>query len=262
VYSKQRGLRSQNFLVSRALVRRLIRGSSITSQDTVLEIGAGTGILTEELLHAAREVVACETDARLIATLCARFKGVSNLRLFQRDFLELQLPTVPYKVFANVPFAITGEVVRKLLQAAQPPVDCYLVVQKEAADKFTLRPGRNTMAAVLYYPWWAVEVTYRFRRTDFDPPPHVDCVLMRCQPRPVPLIALSKKAAYFDFVAYRFVHDSGARDIPASRWLSLFKRSNLSATRGAFTELQRQQSQLRKIHRTRKDRDWRRFKAT
>lgn len=262
MYSGQRGLRSQNFLVSRDLVRSLIRGSSITSRDTVLEVGAGSGILTEELLHAAREVVACEIDSRLIAALCDRFKGVGNLRLFQRDFLELQLPKEPYKVFANIPFAITGEVVRKLLQAAQPPLDCYLVVQKEAACKFIIRPGANTMAAVLYYPWWTIEVTYRFRRTDFAPPPHVDCVLMRCQPRPVPLVALSRKAAYFDFVAYHFVHDSGARDVPPPRWLSLFDRSNPSATRGAFIELQRRQSQLRKIHRTRKDRDWRRFKAT
>lgn len=143
MYSVQRGLRSENFLVSRDLVKRLVRDSSITSQDTVLEVGAGTGILTQELLHAAREVIACEIDPRLIAALHTRFKGAGNLRLFQQDFLALPLPQAPYKVFANIPFAMTGEVVRKLLQAAQPPWTAIWLSSKKPLASSPLGRGRT-----------------------------------------------------------------------------------------------------------------------
>ena len=258
MYSLQRKLHSQNFLVNRELVKRLVRDSSIAPQDTVLEIGAGRGIITQELVIAAKEIIALEIDRELVGRLRTRFKGISNLQLIEGDFLDFRLPQQPYKVFASIPFSITGEIVRKLLQSAHPPADCYLVVQTEAADKFTIHPESNTMAAMLYYPWWDIQITHTFRRVDFAPAPQVDCVLLHCQPRSALLIGEEKKAAYFDFVAYQFMHGFSAKYISPSRWLKLFMHHDPRITWGSFAELQRQQSRLSKIHRTRTDKNWKR----
>jgi hypothetical protein len=137
-----------------------------------------------------------------------------------------------------------------------------VVVQTEAARKFMIHPQTNTMAAMLYYPWWDIQITHRFRRSDFEPAPQVDCVLLRCQPRAAPLIQPEQQAAYFDLIAYHFTHDRSAKYVPPSGWIRLFSRHHPGITQGAFAELQRQQSRLAKIHRTRTDKNWKRLKRT
>jgi 16S rRNA (adenine1518-N6/adenine1519-N6)-dimethyltransferase len=217
MYWRLRRLRSQNFLVNRELARQLIRGSSIALGDTVLEIGAGTGIITQELVKAAKDIVAFEIDQGLISHLHRRFKGMNNLKLVKDDFLCSPLPQKPYKVFANIPFSITGEIFRKLLQSPHSPSDCYLVVQAEAASKFIARPQSNTLAAMLYYPWWNIHILHRFQPSDFVPSPKVGCVLLHLQPRSTPLIPPSQKAAYLDFITYHFIHHRFAKFVPPSK---------------------------------------------
>jgi 16S rRNA A1518/A1519 N6-dimethyltransferase RsmA/KsgA/DIM1 with predicted DNA glycosylase/AP lyase activity len=237
-------LHSQNFLVSRELVSKLIRSSSISSTDTVLDIGSGRGIITRELLKITPNVIAIEKDPKLTS--------------HPIDFLTYSLPTYPYKVFANIPFSITGEIIRKLLNHLTPPSDCYLIVQSEAAQKFIVNPQTNTMAALLYYPWWNIQITYKFSRSDFQPIPKVNSVLLHLSPRLRPLIPIHHKAVYYDFVAYCFVHNPGAKFIPPPEWLAKFKH-NRQNIKGAYAKLLREQSCLQKIHRTRTDKNWRRF---
>src|SRR3989344_6337013 len=125
---------SQNFLWNRELVNQLIRASSIAKHDSVLEIGPGTGIITHSLLATARQVIAVEADYRLHHDLTVRFSHTPNLRLIHGDILNFNLPHQPYKVFSNIPFSITGEIIRKLLLAPHPPSDSYLILQSEAAS--------------------------------------------------------------------------------------------------------------------------------
>lgn len=121
MYWLHKRLLSQNFLCNRQLVKQLIRDSSIGKNDTVLEIGAGQGIITQELLEASKQVLAIELDAKLLQDLRHKFMRIANLTLIQGNFLETPLPNQPYKVFSNIPFSITGEVIRKLLQSPNPP---------------------------------------------------------------------------------------------------------------------------------------------
>ena len=217
---------SQNFLTNRELVSKLIRGSSISPSDTVLEIGPGRGIITQELLKITPHVIAIEKDPKLTS--------------HPRDFLTYPLPRTPYKVFANIPFSITGAIVRKLLQAPNPPADCYLIMQSEAAAKFVIHPQANTMAAILYYPFLDIKIIHRLARTDFSPPPAVDSVLVRFTHKSSTLI----KSVYQDFIAYHFTHNRFAKFVPASKWLTLFASHNPALSRGSFTHLQRLQSLL------------------
>jgi 16S rRNA A1518/A1519 N6-dimethyltransferase RsmA/KsgA/DIM1 with predicted DNA glycosylase/AP lyase activity len=134
--SPRREPRSQHFLWDRRLVDRLVRASSISPHDLVLEIGPGRGILTQALLQVAAPVVAVELDQKLYRSLHQTLGHCPTLDLVCGNFLDLPLPCQPYKVFANIPFHITGDIIRKLLECDAPPEDCYLLVQREAAGKY------------------------------------------------------------------------------------------------------------------------------
>ena len=228
MYKVRQSHLSQNFLHNRELVKQLVRSTSISPSDTVLEIGSGRGIITRELLKVTPHITAIEKDPRFTKR--------------PQDFLTYTLPQVPYKVFANIPFSITGAIVRKLLLAPNPPSDCYLIMQAEAAAKFIIHPKTNTLAAILYYPFWDIRIIHRFAKTDFSPTPAVDCVLLRLTYRPTPLV--SNRTAYQDFVAHSFTHNKFAKFVPPVQWLKLFARHDPKISRGAFARLSHLQSLL------------------
>src|SRR5579883_510346 len=193
----------QNFLTNPALVDRLLDASSIAPGDLVLEIGAGEGMITERLARRCRRVIAFEIDPALARHLARRFAACRNVEVRAGDALALPLPAEPYKVFASIPFNRTAAIVRALTDAPVPPEDQYLVVQREAAERFSGRPA-TTLPAVLLHPWFEIGITHRFQRTDFTPVPGVDVVLLRLAKRGPPLVAGARMALYRDFVTAVF----------------------------------------------------------
>jgi 16S rRNA A1518/A1519 N6-dimethyltransferase RsmA/KsgA/DIM1 with predicted DNA glycosylase/AP lyase activity len=277
---------SQNFLRSPQLVDRLLDRSGISSDDLVIEVGPGRGVITTRLAERCRQVLAVEQDPVLLAELRARLAQAPNVALFAGDFLSFPLPLTTYKVFANIPFNITVAIVGKLTSGISPPVDTYLAVQREAAERFLGIP-RETLVAVLLKPWFEPEVVHHFRAADFVPVPGVDVVLLRLQRREMPLVEQHDSVRYADLVTYLFTawqptvrqalarvlpqgtvaaieRESGATlDRPPSAlpfldWFSLIDASlagdgeRLAVVDGARERLERQQSQLQKVHRTRR----------
>ena len=211
---------SQNFLKSKNLVVKILELSSISSQDLVLEIGPGRGIITEELAKRAREVVAIEKDKGLFLFLREKFKNNPKIKIFNADFLKYQLPKSPYKIFSNIPFFITGEIIKKItfIKPGEKNFleEAYLIVQKEAAKKFVGQPyaKRNQMTSLFLKPWFKLGVIYHFKKTDFYPTPKVNVVLMKIKKRDNPLIDESQAQIYRDFVVYGF-----------TQWKSNLKRA-------------------------------------
>ncbi len=194
---------AQNFLIHRKLVRRLVGASSIGSQDTVYEIGAGRGILTAELARAARKVIALEIDPALSRDLRGRFQGVPNVEIRTEDFLACRIGDREYKIFANIPFNRTAEIVRKILHSVPAPKDAFLLMQKEAAEKFSGRP-RETRFSILAKPFFRIRILQAVRRMDFSPVPSVDSVLLHIQRREAPLIPARDAELYRGFICYGF----------------------------------------------------------
>lgn len=194
---------SQNFLCNRQLVERLVSQSSLGQGDLVVEIGAGQGIITRELLKRAGHVVAVEIDGRWFGQLQRQLAGVENLTLYQADILNFDLPRLPYKVFANIPFAIEGKIIRKLLDDANPPQDCYLVVMKELAERLIAsHPG--SLFASSYRPWFDFAIVHRFSPADFSPVPRVKAVLLRFTKKSSPLLPWSERKKYQQFIQRGF----------------------------------------------------------
>ena len=201
--SRQQFALAQNFLRSSSLVRSLLDVSSIESGDIVYEIGPGRGMLTTELARIARKVIAIEKDPNLARQLCAGFQHMENVQIISDDFLLFHIPDAKYKIFANIPFNITAEIVRKILYSHPMPREAYLIMQKEAARKFSGTPN-ETQFSLLAKPLFDIQIIRELRRTDFDPVPHVDSVFLRIKKRPCPLIQKEDISLYRSFIRYGF----------------------------------------------------------
>lgn len=194
---------SQHFFRDPALVRELVAGLPLGPLDLVVEIGAGDGVITEALADRGCRVIAIEKDVRLYRSLQRRMLGRTNVHCQHADFRAFRLPAVAYSVVSNLPFGITATIVRKLLGAPVPPVDAFLVVQREAAEKFAGTP-RETLVSLLNKPWFEVRVVRLFKRGDFVPAPSVDCALVRFHRREQPLVRWASRSAYRGFVRAMF----------------------------------------------------------
>ncbi len=201
--SRNRKSLAQNFLAKRHLAATIIQESSISPEDIVYEIGPGKGILTKELIKKARRVVAIEKDRLLYKKLKKKFEGTDNFVLHNADFLKFSIKENRYKVFANIPFNITSAIIRKLVYTANPPDEAYLIVQQEAAEKFT-GIGKTTQLSVLLKPWFDLKITRSFRKTDFSPVPRVDVVMLYIALRNPPIVPPSEMAVYEEFIKYGF----------------------------------------------------------
>jgi 23S rRNA (adenine-N6)-dimethyltransferase len=284
---QNRILHSQNFLKSSSLVRYLLDKSTICATDTVYEIGPGHGIITRCLAQRSRQVVAIEKDPQLVESLHRIFADVPNIRVCQNDILCYPLPSKDhYKVFANIPFNITSAIVTHLTNAPLPPDDAYLVMQREAAEKFLGVP-RSSLYSILLQPCFEPTIVHRFRRSDFMPAPRVDVVMLRLRKRGPPLIAHTEISLFRDFVTYCFISNQPSLkstfkqllsfnqcrvlyrsinddlSVPPTalsftQWRCLFASFKQVATpqvllaiRGSERHLRRQQAGLQKLHRTR-----------
>lgn len=273
---------AQNFLKSRSLVERILDRCNIGADDVVYEIGPGKGIITECLVQRCRRVVAIEKDPVLARVLHFRYASRANIQIHEGDFLDYPLPYRHYKVFANIPFNITSAIVTRLTTAPVPPDDIYLIMQKEAAQKFLGEP-HESLYSVLLKPCFALEILHRFRRNDFAPDPRVDVVMLRLCKRGPPLLPYSDLPLFRDFVVYCFTsqHPSLRRSLKGiftprqfkflnldcnatpttlcfEQWLALFdgfKRfaqpQGISMIQGSERRLRQRQGRLEKIHRTR-----------
>lgn len=194
---------AQNFFRDPEVVASAISETDLGPDDLVYEIGAGEGIVTSVLADVCGQVVAVEIDPELFERLEDRLRGVPNVELINADFFEIDLPDREYKVFGNIPFNLTAKIIRRLLNAERPPSRTYLVLQREAAEKFAGVP-EETQASVLAKPRFEFAILRTFERTDFEPVPSVDVVLLSIERRAEPLVPEDQVGLYRGFVKYGF----------------------------------------------------------
>ena len=194
---------AQNCLKSPKLVHRLVRMSNVGLSDTVYEVGPGNGIITAELASVAREVIAIEKDPELVRHLRERFRAVKNVSIVERDFLNWQTPVSAYRIFANIPYNRTAQIVRKILHDRSGLAEAHLIMQREAARRFSGSP-RDTLFSILVKPFFDFQILLQLKRTDFWPIPNADSVLLEIKRHVNPVIAPQDVASYREFVHYGF----------------------------------------------------------
>jgi 16S rRNA (adenine1518-N6/adenine1519-N6)-dimethyltransferase len=171
----------QNFLLDGAALNRIVAAANVGPGDHILEIGPGLGALTHLL------AVAIELDGRLLPILEAELAGYQNLTLVQGDILEFDPAdwfSVPYKVVSNVPYYITGAILRHLLSATPQPARVVLTVQKEVAERITAAPPRLSLLAVSVQFYGQVTIVDTIKAGAFWPRPDVDSAVVRIDLHP------------------------------------------------------------------------------
>jgi 16S rRNA (adenine1518-N6/adenine1519-N6)-dimethyltransferase len=212
----------QSFLVDWHVLGRILAAADVGPQDTVLEIGAGLGILTEALGQRARRVVAVEIDQRLVSVLHERLKAASNTEIILGDILALDIPGLlpqrcwdlqqgseprsdqRYKVVANIPYYITSAVLRRILEQRLRPEIIVLMVQKEVARRITAGPGEMSLLAVSVQFYGLPRVVAPVPARCFYPVPKVDSAIVRIDPHPRLPLNEEDIAAFFDVVRAGF----------------------------------------------------------
>ncbi|WP_328396497.1 23S ribosomal RNA methyltransferase Erm [Nocardia sp. NBC_00416] len=194
---------SQNFLTDTRTARRIVRSSGIGSRDLVLEIGPGDGILTRHLVVHAGRVLAYEKDPRYARRLAARYCGDHRIQVLLADFRGVAPPPQPFAVVANIPFAVSTDIVRWCL-AAHRLTSATLLTQYEFARKHSGDYGRWSKLTITHWPDSTFVLGERIDRREFFPVPRVDGAVLHIARRPVPLLPLASGADYRRLVELGF----------------------------------------------------------
>jgi 16S rRNA (adenine1518-N6/adenine1519-N6)-dimethyltransferase len=192
-FRKKKSL-GQHFLSSTRIASNIAEAAALTKNDTVLEVGPGTGILTRELLARAGRVIAIEKDDRLIAPLSKEFHQDierGTLLLLHDDILETDLSRLPlaqggYSVVANIPYYITGTVIRLFLEAPTFPKRMVLLLQKEVAERIVAKKqkpfgsalGKESLLSLSVKAYGKPAIIRVVKRGSFSPPPTVDSAIL------------------------------------------------------------------------------------
>ncbi|MDO4567328.1 MAG: 16S rRNA (adenine(1518)-N(6)/adenine(1519)-N(6))-dimethyltransferase RsmA [Clostridia bacterium] len=177
----------QNFLVDRAALDAIAE-AACGDGAPALEVGAGLGDLTAALAARSRRVVAVEIDGRFDPVLNERFAGSSNVSLVRADFLKLDMERAfellgrePFCVAANLPYYITTPISLKLAGCALPIERMCLMVQEEAAERFSAQPGSRVYGplAILVQARFAVSTLFTLPPSAFYPAPDVNSAVIR-----------------------------------------------------------------------------------
>ena len=190
----------QNFLFDENVLWRIVAAADITPDEQVLEIGPGLGALTKLLAQTAVSVTAVELDDRLLPVLEDELEPYDNITVIHGDILAQDpaaLFTTPYKVVANVPYYITGAILRHLLSAQNKPTMMVLTVQKEVADRITAVPPNMSLLAVSSQFYGSVEFVTTLKAGAFWPRPDVDSAVICIDLSQSPPVDLAFEKQFF-----------------------------------------------------------------
>lgn len=201
----------QNFLINPEILEVISGAAELTKSDTVLEIGAGTGVLTEMLSQKAYRVTAVELDEKLVLGLQKKFSAYPNVKIVKGDFLQLSLTDLvnsgtliseKSKVVANLPYYITSPIILRLLSHAQFFERLVILVQKEVAERIVSAPGSKRYGAfsvaVQYHA--TAEIVAVVPPGAFWPQPKVDSAVVRMMIREAPQVKTLDEAVFFAVV--------------------------------------------------------------
>ncbi len=178
----------QHMLKDQCILARIAGECGLTGDTTVLEIGAGTGNLTEELAQRAGRVISVEMDPQFQIYHTRLMMRYNNLEFIRSDILDLDLDSMESLskagdliIAGNIPYGITSPLIMKILEGNLPFRGIVFMVQKEMAERITAPPGSSDRSAFsLKVQYRAdIELLFKVPASSFIPPPRVDSAVIR-----------------------------------------------------------------------------------
>ncbi|HBU07084.1 MAG TPA: ribosomal RNA small subunit methyltransferase A [Candidatus Magasanikbacteria bacterium] len=186
----------QNYLITEAPIKKMIEAVDLKKNDTVIEIGPGFGVLTFALAERAGRVIGLEIEKKLMGYWEERIKDQKIKRskdygdveiIWGNALNNLSLITYhlsPYKVIANIPYQITSDLLRTLLELENKPESITIMVQKEVAERICSHPGDMSLLAVSVQYYGEPKIIAKVPRGCFWPSPKVDSAILHLTTRP------------------------------------------------------------------------------
>ena len=202
----------QHFLTSQKVVDIIVAEAKLTRSDTVLEIGPGRGILTHALLQIAGHVIAVEKDEKLTHKLELQFKhdvDQKKLTLIPTDILTLPFGKyIPkdFIVVANIPYYITGRLLRKLLSGKWQPKRVVLMLQHEVAERIVARTGKESLLSIGVRAYGTPRYIFKVYKRHFKPQPKVDSAVLSIENISRSFFKKRDEKLFFQLVRNGFSH--------------------------------------------------------
>lgn len=198
----------QNFMHDPNSLEKIISTADIMPDDTVLEIGAGTGELTARLMTMARHVMAIEIDQRLEPLLSERFADAKNVYFVFQDVLKTDILGLigmrNFLVVANVPYYITTAILQHLLEQPRRPQRIVMTMQYEVAQRITARVGDMSLLAVSVQFYGDATIASKLNPAVFWPRPNIDSAILRVDTFDKPRVDVPSERAFFRVVKAGF----------------------------------------------------------
>lgn len=198
---------SQNFLIDPVLRDAIAAAAGTSGDDEVLEVGAGVGTLTVALAPRCRRLVAVELDTRLIDPLREVMHGHQNVEIVQADILRFDLaaafPRGDEVMAGNIPYSLTGALLRKVLDREPKPKRLSLVVQKEVAERWTATTAAS-LSTIAVQVYATADMVFTIPAASFTPTPRVDSALVRLVVRDKPAVQVDDLGQFFRFAEAAF----------------------------------------------------------
>lgn len=203
----------QHWMTSPSALASVADALEISPRDTIVEIGPGKGALTDELRSKNYElrILAIEKDEKLAQALQKKYAADKNIAIIHGDILKV-LPELPksyllnsksYQLVGNIPYYITGAIIRLLTTSAAVPERAVLTMQKEVAERLTASPPRMNLLAAIAQSSADIKIIKKLPRGAFSPPPKVESAIVRFQNiRP----CTKADMQYHEFIRQAFAH--------------------------------------------------------
>ncbi len=204
----------QHFLVDPRPLARIAQELSAGAGDRVLEIGAGLGALTEELLQSGATLYAVERDARFLRVLTSRFRDAPNLQLVRSDILRVDLASYALGepksllIIGNIPYSLTSPILEFLLHQRRWVRRVLLTIQKEVADRIVAQPGTKAYSSltVLVGVAFTPSIVFTIPPGSFYPQPKVTSAVLRLDPLSEPVVSPEEEEGILRLVRGLFTH--------------------------------------------------------
>ena len=183
---------SQNFLQDERVINDIVRLGQANAFDWIVEIGAGEGALTEALSQEAKKIIALEFDRDLIPWLLRRFPLASRVSIVEADILHANIPEIlqqkgfeadaSWAIFGNIPYAITGKILRILVSLSVVPDSIVLMMQKEVAERIVAKDRKQSLLSLSVSLFGTSKILFTVPKEAFFPSPQVESAIIRIMP--------------------------------------------------------------------------------
>lgn len=202
----------QSFLLDQNIIQKIAAAADIAKEDIVVEIGAGIGVLTENLAQISRKLIAVELDEKLVEILKEKLARYENAEVYSGDILKFDFNSISniykckLKVIGNVPYNISSPLIFHLLDSREAISGFILMLQKEVVDRLSADPGNKSygVPSVLLQMFASVEKTFAVPASCFYPQPKVESAVIRGFFLDKPLVELADAAFFTQLVKASF----------------------------------------------------------